>query len=252
MIVRPHPQGLLCVGQASHAWVAGQLARAWGNASFAAPDPFEEVCLGAEQHDVGMAEYDLKPELDPETGGPRDFMNMPLATHLRLWSEAPRKLLTQSPFAALTCSLHGHALYDHEDTLEPGSEDSRAVARFVAEQEAFQRELARALDLHPDTLTHTQKLVWAVDFFSLSLFMDWDPDTVDAPTAPGADLEEIRVRKQGDSTLYVDPWPFATREIRVVAAGRILGSRSKTEDELHAALDAAPWVSLPFELRPGS
>ena len=251
MIVRPHPGGLLCVGQASHAWVSGQLAAHWGNERFARPEPFEEVCLGAEQHDVGMNEYDLRPELDPETGGPRDFMNMPLATHLELWTAAPTRLLSQSPHAALICSMHGHALYARDDTLEPGTDDSEAVERFVEEREAFEAGLKRALGVDDAHARYIQKLVWAVDFLSLSCFMDWDPDSVPAPTRPGGDLVEITVRKD-DHTLYVDPWPFAEPDLTVVAAGRILDTTAATEQELHRALDAAPWLRLEYVLRPGS
>src|SRR3954453_676104 len=141
MVLHETDSGVICIGQASHAWVSGQLARRWGNERFARPEPFEEDCLGAEQHDVGMAEWDLEPELDPDTGLPRSFMGMPLGTHLELWSKAPSKVLTQSPYAALVVSMHGRALYAREDTLEPDTDSSKAVHRFVEEQEAFQRDL---------------------------------------------------------------------------------------------------------------
>src|SRR3954454_25335649 len=146
MLIHTDADGrLVCIGQASHAGVSGQLARRWGNQRFAAPDPFDEICLGAEQHDVGMAEWDLTPDLDPDTGGPVSFMGMELATHLDLWSKAPRKVLTQSPYAALLVSMHGHALYARRDTTEPDSEESRAVRRFVGEQEAYQRRIVATL-----------------------------------------------------------------------------------------------------------
>ena len=84
----------MCVGQAAHAWVSGQLAREWGNDRFAAPEPLHDVCLGAEQHDVGMAEWDLAPTLDPDTGLPSSFLQMPLSLHLDLWSRAPSKVVS--------------------------------------------------------------------------------------------------------------------------------------------------------------
>ena len=71
MLLRDEGDGVIAIGQASHAWISGQLARAWGNDRFAAPEPREEVCLAAEQHDVGMAEWDLRPSLNPDTGRPR-------------------------------------------------------------------------------------------------------------------------------------------------------------------------------------
>ncbi|HEY2594793.1 MAG TPA: DUF3891 family protein, partial [Chloroflexota bacterium] len=68
MILRRDDAGVLAVGQASHAWLSGQLARAWGNDRFGAVEPLAEVALGAEQHDVGMAGWDLAPVRNPETG----------------------------------------------------------------------------------------------------------------------------------------------------------------------------------------
>jgi hypothetical protein len=41
---------VVAIPQPGHAWLAGQLARAWGNDAFARrPAPLEEVGLGAEQ-----------------------------------------------------------------------------------------------------------------------------------------------------------------------------------------------------------
>src|SRR3954452_25048588 len=205
MVVFETDNGVICIGQASHAWVSGQLARRWGNDRFAKPDPFDEVCLGAEQHDVGMAEWDLRPALHEETGRPRSFMQMPLATHLDLWSKAPDKVLTQSPYAALLVSMHGHALYARRDTMEPGSDDSRAVRRFVEEQEAFQSDLIANLKEDPDRARTNQRLVWALDFLSLAPVIGWLPDSLPAPTRPGEPDAELEVVPAGDLRFTVDP-----------------------------------------------
>ena len=52
MLHREDERGLIIIGQPAHAWVSGQLARAWGNDGFGRFAPWEEVCLAAEQHDV--------------------------------------------------------------------------------------------------------------------------------------------------------------------------------------------------------
>src|SRR3712207_4137882 len=112
----------ICIGQASHAWMSGQIARAW-----AEDLPHREaVLLAAEQHDVGMAHWDLAPDLDPDTGRPVHFMRMPLDTHLRLWSLAPQRLLTQSRVAALVVSLHGTRLYERRDLSRMDEPDADA------------------------------------------------------------------------------------------------------------------------------
>ena len=209
MLIHHDGDHMVCIGQASHAWVSGQLARRWGNERFPRPEPFDEVCLGAEQHDIGMAEWDLAPTLDPNTGGPTVFMRMPLETHLELWSAAPGKVLTQSPYAALLVSMHGHALYARRDTGEPDTDDSRAVSRFVEAQEAFQRDLLARLDEDPDRARANQKLVWALDFLSLAPIMGWFPDDV-----PGPDGTPIAVKPAGDNAFTADPWPFDTDELQ--------------------------------------
>jgi hypothetical protein len=236
--------GFVCIGQASHAWVSGQLARRWGNERFAPPEPFDEVCLGAEQHDIGMAEWDLTPELDPETGAPRSFMDMPLQTHLELWSKAPRKVLTQSPYAALLVSMHGHALYARRDTLEPDAEESQAVRRFVAEQEAFQQDILDHLDDGREHVRRNQRLVWALDFLSLAPIMGWVPDTVPAPTRDGEPDAELEVQQAGALEFSVDPWPFHERRLTVRYQGRRLDRPARDQGELDAALAAAPWVTV--------
>jgi hypothetical protein len=244
MVLHETDSGVICIGQASHAWVSGQLARRWGNDRFARPDPFDEVCLGAEQHDVGMAEWDLLPELDPDTGLPRSFMSMPLSKHLELWSKAPSKVLTQSPYAALIVSMHGHALYARPDTLEPGTEDSAAVRRFVEQQEAFQRDLLENLGETRENAGRNQVLVWALDFLSLAPLMGWIPDTLPAPTRPGEPDAELEVRPAGDLALTVDPWPFDEHELRIRYQGRRLDRTFDDQHELHAALAVAPWVTV--------
>ena len=107
MLLRSDGDAVIVIGQASHAWLSGQLARVWGNpdTGVAPPEPYDEVCLAAEQHDVGMSEWDLAPTLDPGTGRPHDFLALPIDIHLRLWTAAPQRMFTQSRYAALLLSL---------------------------------------------------------------------------------------------------------------------------------------------------
>jgi len=61
MLHREDPDGLIVITQPMHAWIAAQLARNWGNEAFGTFAPWEEVCLGAEQHDVGMTAWERAP-----------------------------------------------------------------------------------------------------------------------------------------------------------------------------------------------
>jgi hypothetical protein len=68
MLLRKDGPGVIAIPQPSHAWLSGQMARAWGNAHFTAPAPHEEVCLSAKQHDIGWLASEIAPAFDAGTG----------------------------------------------------------------------------------------------------------------------------------------------------------------------------------------
>jgi hypothetical protein len=234
MLIRSESDGsFLAIGQASHAWLSGQLARAWGNEQFGVVEPWEEVCLGAEQHDVGWALWDLEPRLDPETGRPYTFISLPLPEKLELWSGAARKMLSQSRYAALLVSMHGIALYERWPPEDP--DEKRLVGRFLDEQHALQAKLSQGLD--GEQVRRNQKLVFAWDYISLALCLDWAPAKVkDVPTAHQPVTLEL---SEGGE---LDPWPFRDARVDLKVEGRRLLDGASFED--------SPPVTLEFTLRP--
>jgi uncharacterized protein DUF3891 len=231
VLLREEGDDVICIGQASHAWVSGQLARAWADV-----EPREEVCLAAEQHDVGMAQWDLAPALNPETGRPQSFMQMPLQVHLALWTAAPQRLFTQSRYAALLVSMHGTALYEMRDLDRMSDEEADAVRAYVAAQRALQGRLATEVGASDEELRRNQRLIWTWDWLSLALCLDWAP----------ASLDDLTLHEDG----VLDPWPFAHDEVEVRCEGRRLAGRYDDEAALHAALAKAPHVELRFALSP--
>jgi len=217
MLVRSDGDSFLCIGQASHAWISGQMARAWAEPF----EPHEEVCLAAEQHDVGMAEWDLAPTLNQETGLPTGFTEMPVEAHAALWLEAPRKLVSTSVYAAALVSLHGTRLYEmRERTPE--------VDVFLRRQEEFRRGLGfERPDLEPGST-----LVWTWDYLSLATLLGWQ-----------GEVEGLSV-----DALRVTPWPFRESSLTVRCEARRLGGRFSDEEEMRAALAKAPVETLELEL----
>lgn len=255
MLIRSEGEAVVCIGQPAHAWVSGQLARAWGNSRFGALEPREEVCLGAEQHDIGMADFDREPRLHPASGRPRSFMEMDLDTHLALWSAAPRRLLAQSRYAALLVSLHGHALYARRDLGDEPADRAAAIRAYLEDERARQAELLAALRADPvtapwaeETLVHrNQRLVWTWDSLSLALLLDWAPFTLAAvPSADGP--VDVALSAVAPRRFTLDPWPLAGPEVRVRTEGRRLQGRWEDEGALKAAFAAAPWVSIELTL----
>jgi hypothetical protein len=232
MLLYDDGEGTVCIGQAAHSWVSGQLARRWGNDRFPPPEPLAEVCLGAEQHDIGMADWDRRPELDTDTGYPVPFLKLPLATHIAMWTDAPDKILSQSPYAALLVSMHGRALFaQRRQTPE--------VRRYVRGQEELQRDLLERMGEDPERARRNQRLVWTVDFLALvGLIPEWAPQEQEPPGGT------VRIDMAGERHVTVDPWPFATDRIEIDYPGRRLAEPSATPSELHGRLARAPWVNV--------
>jgi hypothetical protein len=250
MLLRPDGDGTIAIGQPAHAWLSGQLARAWGNERFGAVEPWEEVCLAAEQHDQGMAKWERAPTLNPDTGLPRSFMELELDEHLEIWWRAAPLVASQSRYAAVLVSMHGSALYERRnfDRLAP-AEVERVEAFLAAQRELRERLLA---DLRADPATaaaaadevvrRNQRLVWTWDSLSLGLLLGWAPfELVAVPAADG----EVDIAV-GDGTL--DPWPFASPRLTVRCEGRRLAGLFDDEAAMRDALAAAPWTTIELPL----
>jgi hypothetical protein len=277
----------LVIGQPAHAWVSGQLARAWGNAAFPAPAPREPFCLAAEQHDVGWADADLAPSAGPD-GRPLSFMQQPRPAHLAIWRGAARRLLAQSRYAALLVSLHGTSLYERVDADAQSPDVAAAIRDYLTAERALQSELAAGLD--PAEVDRNRRLLLALDRLSLMLCHGSPTTLEDVPAAHGPATiraepavpggvrplerdvpEEVRPVQRdvpagvrplqrddravppGSATdrFVLDPWPFAAAMVAVGCEGRRLEGTFAGDGELRAALTAAPWVPLRWELSPG-
>lgn len=254
MLLRPDEYGVLAIGQASHAWLSGQLARAWGNERFGAVEPWDEVCLAADQHDVGMAAWDTEPSFDERTGLPHSFMEMPLEVHTDLWLEGPRRLVSQSVYAALLVSLHGWRLYNRRDLERAPPEEADRIRGFLQSQQEFQGRMLDLLrdDPHgasravPELVERNSLLLWTWDYLSLALCLDWAPATArGAPLREGSTDLELR---QGPRALTVDPWPFQAETVRVRCEGRRLPERFRNESDMRRGLSKASVETLEFVL----
>ena len=67
MLFRDQPPGALAISQLTHAWISGQLLRAWDEKLG------EPVLLAAEQHDIGWMDWETAPSFNARTGRPHLF-----------------------------------------------------------------------------------------------------------------------------------------------------------------------------------
>jgi hypothetical protein len=243
---RETQNGTVVIGQPAHAWVSGQLARAW-----AAPfDPREEVCLAAEQHDIAWTTWERAPELDPETGLPYTFSALPRLRRLELWSGAAALLLPQSRYAALLVSLHGTLLVER---FPPGGGDDvqRALAAYLEQEHAFQARVLETLrgdprygaHATPEAVERNRDLVFDWDGLSLALLHGVEGEK----RAGGRQLAAVG----GDpARVAVSPWPFGDEQVTVACEGRVLAGRFSDARELRRGLAKAPWTTIVTTLLP--
>lgn len=262
MVLRRDADGVLAVGQASHAWLCGQLARAWGNARFGMVKPLDEVALGAEQHDVGMGRWDLAPIRNPQTGLPKSFIEMGPVANAGLWLHGPRRLVSQSRYAALLAIKHGRRLYERFDMDAATPEEAAAVGTFLEHAAELETSLMDALRADPFTAPHATAesvarnsgLVWAWDTISLALLLDWAPFTLEAVPAGNGGSAAVALTAMPDDprSVSLDPWPFTAGEVRLHCEGRRLAHGYDDDDALAQALEEAPWETVEFTLVAGA
>lgn len=247
MLIRRDDRGVLAIGQASHAWLSGQLARAWGNERFGSVEPWDEVCLAADQHDIGWLAVDLEPIFDPDNGLLRQFMNMPLDVHLDLWRRGPRELLTQSSYAALLVSMHGWRLYERRDLERAIPEDAAEIRAFLSDACSFREPLIEALRPAPAELERNSLLLWTWDYLSLALCLNWDPATAKGvPAAEGR--TDIELSTTGSGSFTLEPWPFRADTVAARCEGRRLPERFGDEAGMRRGFAHAPVETLSLVL----
>lgn len=256
MLLRQEDDCIVAVSQPAHAWVAGQLAYAWGNDDFEAP--CEEVCLAAQLHDIGFQAWEQKPTWNVATGLPHTFLEMPAGIQLPLWTGGIREVMQYGRYSALLVSLHFSALARRIEK-DRGGEDAMLASKFISLQEEFRTTIATSLrndfyygprsaeeDVHRD-----QEFVSFVDWISLQILLRFkDPKVAREQQARGlaANFELVPLNTAG-TEICLDPWPFKGTELGLVCDGRRLLSTFIDEEAMREGLRAAAPVTLPLKLR---
>lgn len=251
MLLAPHPDGHVAIAQPAHGWMCGQLARAWGNERFGAVEPFEEVCLAAEQHDTDWSDWELAPTLDRASGLPHTFETAPFTVHVDLHTAGPRRLQAQSRYAALLVSLHHTSFFRPPGRLGTLREGGRRIQAFLDANAALQAELRATLAASDDEIERNQRLVRTWDGLSHDLILGLAPRVRESVPAAGGSRIDLLVGRRGEA-YTIDSWPFAAERLVVRTEGRLLEGTFDDEEEMRETLARAPWIELAYELVPVS
>ena len=112
MIIRREDGSLLLIPQTEHSLFVGQLAAHWGNAQFAAPEPFESVARAAAYHDFGYLDWEPDVPFDAATGRPYEFRKLPPGERrIEAYRNCIDWLTRIDPYSGLLVSLHRTGLW---------------------------------------------------------------------------------------------------------------------------------------------
>jgi hypothetical protein len=111
MIIRSDGAHLLLITQPDHAALAGRLMEAWQADGLPTRSTRGVVLYATTHHDIGWAEEDAAPRVDPATGRPFDFINMPVPHRQAVWPRAISRLATTSTYVAALVAQHALTIY---------------------------------------------------------------------------------------------------------------------------------------------
>lgn len=261
MLVRTQPNGqLLCVNQTSHALMAAQFCRHWGNQDFAKPAPYDVVINAIAQHDNGWYEWEAAPEIDAQ-GAPLAFIPGPAYTEkLAIWQLGIDRAAAQHPYMGLLTSRHATLLYE-SDLQRLTGDERHATETFIAHQKRWtdqvRQQLAHDPLLHhaaaePVLMAHT-RLVQFGDSSSLQVAMPWSQERLFAhcPVDFVGTYTALTMHWEGQAITY-DPWPFDVDHFTVTLHGRLLDQQTFPDNATYrAALAAAPLHTLEWHVARG-
>ena len=155
MLFRNQPSGVLAISQIAHAWLSGQLLRAWDE------NHNEPLLLAAEQHDIGWLDWETAPSFNPDTGRPHLFREIGAAAHAPMWTRGvERALAGWGAHVALLISLHGGVIYRrYTDRHRVSDADSAAAQEYLERQAPIEAAWAKALGLDTAALDRERSLV---------------------------------------------------------------------------------------------
>ena len=253
------PSGTYLIPQASHSWLAWQVAEHWGNRSFARPAPRAETLTAILLHDCGWTDFDRAPSLDSR-GRPRTFDRMPPASHLGIWRDSIIRTAQYSRYAGLLVASHFTAMADRKlsDLLDRGDVDgARASQTFIAETERRAEAWTEGLASDgryqpfldgPDRAVNS-RLLDSCDRISVFLCASLPaPFEVWAQNSAG-DTEVITFDSVDPTTWRVHPWPLQGDRLVIHCEGRRLAAATYPDEQsFQDTLSRSPTVRLSFTL----
>ena len=218
MIVRhKDSETALCISQVHHSAMTGELARLWNQAFLPFPNFPNDLILAAALHDIGWTSWEENPSIDPKTGHPYDFLEMPKDAHLKIWNEGLSRSLPFSRLCGLLVFRHNTYLAAQQSLDELPENKKQVFEAFFKDAEKNKVTLLESLsanlgaDFDETTLDLMNRFILLWDYISLRMCMGKDNNPFGSPP----ELQFINfemIPTQTDDIFMLDPWPFTVHE----------------------------------------
>ena len=240
MLFCDYNSDVLAISQPAHAWISGQLMRAWA-------EPLSEpLLLAAEQHDIGWLDWEAAPTFDSETGRPHLFRDVGAATHAPMWTRGVEHALAAwGAHVALLVSMHGALIYRRfMDRHRMSEADALAADNYLATHVSREAAFLQALRVHPAAVTRESSLIAFADTLSLALCGGLRvPITLEVPAQNGDLIRmELTGRLGRPFEFALAPWPFSGDTLSVGAEARPLPPIGRFSNEA----EMRSWLASPM------
>ena len=244
-LLLPGPEGdlLRLVTQPDHAQLAATALSLFRLPELVSHPRRDALLRAVRLHDNGWRELDAAPPVDPASGLPYGFIELPPPLRLEVWERGTARYAASDPYAALLATEHALAL--HADRA--GAEGWRDLLPRLAERRA---ELLAACGLEEAELAADYRWLDLADALSLAACAGWSRRAERhgfalAPEPPATDGDALAAQ------LRLAPFPLAGSTTLPVPCRLLPARRYGGDADLGAALAAAPWRSLAVRLAPG-
>ena len=163
MILRREGEHVLGVTQTAHSALTGHIAAAWTPR----PElPWDALLTAAAIHDVGWAPWELAPQIDPRTGLPYQFYEVPDREYAEIWARGTDAAATFGRTVGLLVSRHFTRLAGRRE----------GVRELIERERERQAALTAALGLDAATLDAASDLLARWDAISLDVCGGREPE----------------------------------------------------------------------------
>ena len=237
----------LLIAQIEHARVAFEIARDWGASPFVPLCPRTLLFKTILRHDNGWRRWERYPEIDPSTGCPLDFTEMPAQVAQEIWESSIDACSDIGPLAQYLTVAHFLHLRSRGD-----SAGTNIGGCFLTE---FRFRSERWLQQWKwcDPESHTDQLALSALrylqlFDAISLWLCCAEQT-ESRRFQDPDGQTIELLPTGSRRVIASPWPLTVADLRIDVTGRLVPVR----DYQNAAdLDSVTYreFSLDWQLVP--